>query len=179
MLEKTINNEKYLFTSSVDYIDLKKDSKKYKKLLKAMQLFFDDNTIDELSCLDDDSEVYFSISIFENSIAVFKSFGSVEKISFLSIGEDNVLNKELAYCVLVAEEAIVYDSCSLLTLEKLEDIERFKYIQIINSLKINNIKENTIAEVLNINYKSLNKSPKKEMYFNLYKQKLITLLFGD
>ena len=180
-LEKQeINEEKYISCSSLDINDFDEKSDEYKKLLKAVRKYFNNEEIYDLSILDEDEDedIYYNFVVFNNVVALLVSDNNEENILIYSLNDDerNEKDEELAYCVLNAEERISFDFCSLLDFTDIEEREIFKTIKYINSLKLKDIAEINIAKILNMNYKSLNKSPKKDMYFELYKQKLINIL---
>jgi len=179
--EDTIDDEKYINCSSVNYIDLNEDEKSFEIALNAVRKIFNSEELEDLSVLDEDENTYFSFVIFNSIVALFicNDFEG-ESIQFYSLDENfNEIDKELAYCALLAEERIAFDPCSLISLEELEDIKRFQFIKYVNDLKLKDMNETAMAKVLGMNNKTLNKSPKKEMYFNLYKQKLIHILLDQ
>lgn len=182
LIENTIDNKKFIFCSSVDYIDFDEDDEEYSILLSACKIIFDDDTIEDISVLDNDEDVYISFVIFENTLAVLFSQDENEDIDIYSMNDNDEidsLNIELTISALKAVERIAFDKCSLINLDEIEKREIFENIKFINNLNLNDMKLINISKVLSMNYKSLSASKDKEKYFNLYKQELISKLLRE
>lgn len=181
-LNDTINDESVIYCSTVDYVDFDNDDAEYSTLLQAVRIIYEDDSIDDLSILDSDEEAYISLAILGDTCTVFSSNESSEHLYSFSFNEDlDERETELTYCFMLGVERLAFDSCSLLSLESIENRETFDLIKYINgiTLKDKGVTQVNIAEVLEMNYKVLSASPQKEMYINLYKQKLIDMLLSE
>lgn len=177
LLSNTIESMEYLVFSNVDYEDYE-NYKEDEIFIKVLKKIFNDESISELSCLEEYDD-YFIFVVFQESVALFVSDECGERIVSYNLNE-NVGDKEaqMATSALLAEERLQFDQCSLMSLDEIENRQAFEYIKTINSVKLSDVKDVVIADVLDMNYKSLNKSPKKEMYFELYKQKLMNFILN-
>jgi hypothetical protein len=177
---ETINDLKYIYCSSVDYVNFYDDEDDEDlKVLEVVKRIFNDNslTLDDLNILDSDENKWYSFVIVNNSVAVFEDGVNGYEINTFSLNDTDFTNnsffENLAYCVVLAEEKIKFDKLSLLTFDKIENIEKLTYSQKLLDLKLEDVTLISIAKKLNMNYKSLSASKKKEMYFSLYKIKLL------
>lgn len=193
LLENTINEQKFIFCSSMDYMDFEYGTEEYNTLLEACRVYYGDGSIDDLSVLADDLEEYVSFVVFGRSFAVLAILEEetemgeekeVEEIQVFSLDDNETVRDafeegQTAIVALYAMERMYFDECSLLTLDEIEERKRDEAVRIINGLRLEDVKLNAIADTLDMNYKSLSASKRKAMYFNLYKQKLISYYLGS